>query len=492
MRRIYPKGTKMLWGTSSTDTIPFINYAQGVIGPFYNDKVYKIYKRNVGSTTAWSSISPDVIALTDTVPVKYKRPYYNIESGNYALIPDAGNPDLELMIVIAGDGITTRDSDPVYLTLRARTDASQWLISNTYATPPYSASTPIDTFYYDNAPHSVWAEPKTAYLSTLSDFVNTRTIKYNGVATAPTEIGAYKVTLDLAGSNLHPSATGIALGYIYICNHGAELSANKSSINFGKATSTEYTVGYSSGQIQKTDVRFINSGDTVLTNLKISWASGNSVFVAEPANFNTRMYLGDTLSVAIAPKTKLTDGEYIDTMLVKMGTTVMWKIPVYFVVGDLVAVTINPISHVTTSTPAGTFNVSKGSQFDITLIPDADYSLKYVKISTGDTEMDKNLTVTHNSNGTVRITFKNVTKTFTLKVEGVSPAANEDIAGDAIWTEGSTLYIRTAKPSPLTIYTVTGSTHTRQTLPAGETSFTLPRGLYIINVGSTVRKAVIK
>jgi hypothetical protein len=69
--------------------------------------------------------------------------------------------------------------------------------------------------------------------------------------------------------------------------------------------------------------------------------------------------------------------------------------------------------------------------------------------------------------------------------------ANEPVDDMRIWSYGGNLHVRTAQPAVLHIYTPTGALHTQQTLPAGETTFLLPPGMYIVKVGDRTAKVVI-
>jgi hypothetical protein len=70
--------------------------------------------------------------------------------------------------------------------------------------------------------------------------------------------------------------------------------------------------------------------------------------------------------------------------------------------------------------------------------------------------------------------------------------SNETVAGAAIWSYGSNLYVRTPQPTALYIYTIAGSLYRQQTLPAGETTIPLPQGMYLVQTGKTVKKILIR
>jgi hypothetical protein len=74
----------------------------------------------------------------------------------------------------------------------------------------------------------------------------------------------------------------------------------------------------------------------------------------------------------------------------------------------------------------------------------------------------------------------------------LTPSATETIAGAAIWSYGSNLYVRTPQPVALYVYTVAGTLYRQQTLPAGETAIPLPQGIYFVQTGKTVKKILIR
>ncbi|MDR1781066.1 MAG: right-handed parallel beta-helix repeat-containing protein [Tannerella sp.] len=492
MLRIYPKGTASTWGFSFT---PYINYLTETIDSLRNDRYYKVEEllSNGTWTERWKDSAINITNFVGKLPLATAK------------VP-VGTTDKTIRFSVLGPG-----SDKYYistiLTIKAATKASEWEVS------PYSShlnSGIADTVVYTGLAYSYDIMPKTQYLAGyLDDYYQNGvvTVKYNGSTTAPKAVGKYELSFDLAATAQHPAASNIVMGTFYICYEGMYLAIVNSSntdvnaIDWGTISKANYTVAATETSSGTYDVRpqkisFLNWGDTIVPKLNASLAGGSNSgfslqFMASSAlttstGVNIQIGAGDSLLVS--PKKSLADGIYLDTIIVRSGTTELKRIPIAVKVetGTSAKITIPVIPNAAVVPAPGTYYYANGSTVTFTVTPNAGYSLDGMKFGTGNTELDKNMTVTHNANGTVTVKITKVSGNFTIIT------ANEDIAGDAIWTEGSTLYIRTAKPSPLTIYTVTGSTHTRQTLPAGETSFTLPRGLYIINVGSTVRKAVVK
>jgi hypothetical protein len=68
---------------------------------------------------------------------------------------------------------------------------------------------------------------------------------------------------------------------------------------------------------------------------------------------------------------------------------------------------------------------------------------------------------------------------------------NEAFTAPAIWSYGNSLHVRTPQPAALKVYTLSGALFRRQTLPAGETSISLPQGTYIVKIGSVAAKVTI-
>jgi hypothetical protein len=73
-----------------------------------------------------------------------------------------------------------------------------------------------------------------------------------------------------------------------------------------------------------------------------------------------------------------------------------------------------------------------------------------------------------------------------------SPDGTEAVAATAeAWSHAGSLHVRTAQPAALSVYTLSGTLLTRQTLAAGETVIPLPQGIYIVRIGNTAHKIAI-
>jgi hypothetical protein len=104
-------------------------------------------------------------------------------------------------------------------------------------------------------------------------------------------------------------------------------------------------------------------------------------------------------------------------------------------------------------------------------------------LKTGDNTVTVSVTA---ENGDVRTYRIVVTRDTETAVETVAEAALQ------VWSSARTLHLRLPQPAKVSIYSLSG-TLVRHTLqPAGETSFPLPQGIYIVRVGGEVRKVVIR
>ncbi|MDH6356700.1 hypothetical protein [Parabacteroides sp. PF5-9] len=83
-----------------------------------------------------------------------------------------------------------------------------------------------------------------------------------------------------------------------------------------------------------------------------------------------------------------------------------------------------------------------------------------------------------------------------LTVEGVKKNQTDGMQNPseqfAIHMEGQTLYITVSQRMPMTVYTITGNTHTALTLPEGTTSVNLRPGIYLLKIGNDIRKIKVK
>ncbi|MDR1724669.1 MAG: T9SS type A sorting domain-containing protein, partial [Tannerella sp.] len=74
----------------------------------------------------------------------------------------------------------------------------------------------------------------------------------------------------------------------------------------------------------------------------------------------------------------------------------------------------------------------------------------------------------------------------------ISTVGNASVSVAKIWTSGRTLFVALQQQSDIQIYSITGALVRKQTLSAGDSSFTLNAGIYIVKVNGLTRKAIIK
>ena len=83
-------------------------------------------------------------------------------------------------------------------------------------------------------------------------------------------------------------------------------------------------------------------------------------------------------------------------------------------------------------------------------------------------------------------------KSASCEVDVLSTVGNATVATPArIYAANGTLHISLPTASRVEIYTLLGQCFRSFTAPAGETSLTLPAGLYIVRAGESVQKISI-
>ena len=105
--------------------------------------------------------------------------------------------------------------------------------------------------------------------------------------------------------------------------------------------------------------------------------------------------------------------------------------------------------------------------------------------------------VIDNLDGTFTVTIQHVNKAMKVSIAVENDVelesgetGNAAVAADAVWAAGGTLYVQAANPATLSIYTVTGQLYKQATV-SGSASFTLPKGLYIVQLNGKAYKIVI-
>lgn len=147
---------------------------------------------------------------------------------------------------------------------------------------------------------------------------------------------------------------------------------------------------------------------------------------------------------------------------------------------------------------AGNYTVEEGYHFRFFLTLDSDYNLSKPVVTT-----DRGETITPRTSDGAYI-VRNVYEDIQVFISGIvkngSSVANETIqssSGPQIWAKGNTLYIQiadevAAAQPDVRILTATGHLYTAFKSVLGLTYRQLPAGLYIVQVGKTVRKVIIR
>ncbi len=73
-----------------------------------------------------------------------------------------------------------------------------------------------------------------------------------------------------------------------------------------------------------------------------------------------------------------------------------------------------------------------------------------------------------------------------------SVVANQTLEGIKVWTADGRLFLTLPAPQTVRIYNVSGALVKELALPAGDTSHPLPTGFYIVQLGTQVKKVIVK
>ena len=145
--------------------------------------------------------------------------------------------------------------------------------------------------------------------------------------------------------------------------------------------------------------------------------------------------------------------------------------------------------------PAGEVNyVPMGRNFDFTLTPpsrDLAFTVTTGRIING---IPEKLLGHLNVDGTYTYTVREVRQAVVVTVSTYLNVGNETIASaHRVWTEGNRLFVDAAKPTTVSIYTVTGKRYDVRKVPAGQTSFVLGApGVYVIEIAGAISKLRIR
>ena len=150
--------------------------------------------------------------------------------------------------------------------------------------------------------------------------------------------------------------------------------------------------------------------------------------------------------------------------------------------------------YLTTDPIKGKYSMISHEDFILTLFPKEGYSLDYLDIKTGSIFQDElgYKEIIHNPDGSVTVTFHQVTEPLDVVINGVSPVSNEAIDSSyALWTSSNQLHIQTTKAGILKIYNLTGTIINQQELTTGDTTVSLSQGIYIVTFNDGLQQKVV-
>jgi hypothetical protein len=160
--------------------------------------------------------------------------------------------------------------------------------------------------------------------------------------------------------------------------------------------------------------------------------------------------------------------------------------------------TIPYVTGILTDPPAGIHFVP--STYSFTIRAKEGYSIADVKVSTGNAYYDAGILMEPLPDNGVKVTLRGVFEEVELTITGVVPASDEYSStsngllsqNDArAWASGGYLYIRTPKAETVSVYTFSGQRYKLISVAAGEQSFPLPNGQYIVVLGKSTYKVVL-
>lgn len=151
-----------------------------------------------------------------------------------------------------------------------------------------------------------------------------------------------------------------------------------------------------------------------------------------------------------------------------------------------------------TNPPMGTHNIVSGENFSFKYYVKDGYSAENIKITTGNELYDEHITIVAENDGGFLVTIYKIRSMIEIHITGVEPESgvHNDFVSDEnepkVWTYGKTLTIYTPLATDIAIYDVKGIRYKQEFIPSGQTSYSLPKGLYIVRfTDNQTRKVVI-
>ena len=174
----------------------------------------------------------------------------------------------------------------------------------------------------------------------------------------------------------------------------------------------------------------------------------------------------------------------------------------------------NPINHmvllpqiqgINTNTVPGIHYIHNRTHFVFEIWPQDGYSIRDLMVRTDQSNEVVIETINNeqsrSSDNTsfvgderLRVTVRYIRASTTILIEGVSTTVNQQVPQSSrIWSYGGNVYYSLEKPTEVSIYTITGMLYDQRTMPAGNTTMSLPTGLYIIHMpGTEAIKVTVK
>ncbi|MDR2916039.1 MAG: leucine-rich repeat domain-containing protein [Tannerella sp.] len=147
---------------------------------------------------------------------------------------------------------------------------------------------------------------------------------------------------------------------------------------------------------------------------------------------------------------------------------------------------------------AGTHYITSGKNFSFRYYVKDGYNAENIKITTGIRLYDEHIKTISENDGSILVTIYAVRHAIEINIMGVEPTSgvsnimiNEKVP--SVWSYQQMLYVRTPYATEITIYDTKGILHKKEQVTAGQQSFFLPKGVYIVRFdGNRTQKIVIR
>ncbi len=127
------------------------------------------------------------------------------------------------------------------------------------------------------------------------------------------------------------------------------------------------------------------------------------------------------------------------------------------------------------------------------------FSNKPIVVTTDRGRDTEGVKVLDNKDGSFDVTIRRVQTNIVVSIKSASTESgtgedgttgNPTISGDTVWAANGTLYVQTANPATVSVYSVTGQLH-KQASVNGSYSIAMSKGIYIVQLNSRVYKVVL-